>query len=181
MLSDRRDCVCDRCGHNFDGVDVVKATGATSPDTGGEMRRGQSRRLMLALLAACALVGASSAAWIGSQRATASSGSTATEQAGGSGILQIGTTNYIDSFNPWNYIEGQGLNAMVMVYPVLVQTDYTKAKGYYIVGDWARSWKTSKDGKTWTFKLAPNTKWSDGQPMTAADAAWSINTTIKYQ
>jgi len=136
---------------------------------------------MLALLAACALVGASSAAWIGSQRATASSGSTATEQAGGSGILQIGTTNYIDSFNPWNYIEGQGLNAMVMVYPVLVQTDYTKAKGYYIVGDWARSWKTSKDGKTWTFKLAPNTKWSDGQPMTAADAAWAINTTIKYQ
>ena len=52
---------------------------------------------------------------------------------------------------------------MVMAYPLLIQIDYTKAKGYYIVGDWAKSWKTSKDGKTWTYKLLPNTKWSDGQ------------------
>ncbi|HEX5028295.1 MAG TPA: ABC transporter substrate-binding protein [Gaiellaceae bacterium] len=144
------------------------------------MRRGQSRRLMLALLAVCALVGASSAAWIGSQRATASSGSTATEQAGGSGILRVGTTSYIDSFNPWNYIEGQGLNAMIMVYPLLVQVDYSKSKGYYITGDWASSWKASKDGKTWTFKLRPNGRWSDGRAMTADDAAWTINTTVKY-
>ena len=126
------------------------------------MKRGHTRRLALAVGVVAAIVVASSAAWIGSQRATASSGAVAT-QAGGSGILRIGTVNYIDSFNPWNYIEGQGLNAMVMAYPVLMQIDYTKAKGYYIVGDWAKSWKTSKDGKTWTFKLFPNTKWSDGQ------------------
>ena len=145
------------------------------------MKRGHTRRLALAVGVIAAIVVASSAAWIGSQRATASSGAVATPQAGGSGILRIGTVNYIDSFNPWNYIEGQGLNAMVMTYPVLAQIDYTKAKGYYIVRDWAKSWKTSKDGKTWTFKLFPNTKWSDGQAMTAADAAWTINTTIKYQ
>ena len=144
------------------------------------MKRGHTRRLALAVGVVAAIVVASSAAWIGSQRATASSGAVAT-QAGGSGILRIGTVNYIDSFNPWNYIEGQGLNAMVMTYPVLTQIDYTKAKGYYVVGDWAKSWKTSKDGKTWTYKLFPNTKWSDGQAMTAADAAWTINTTIKYQ
>ena len=144
------------------------------------MKRGHTRRLALAVGVVAAIVVASSAAWIGSQRATASSGAVATPQAGGSGILRIGTTNYIDSFNPWNYIEGQGLNAMVMTYPVLMQIDYTKTKGYYVVGDWAKSWKTSKDGKTWTFKVFPNTKWSDGQPMTAADAAWTINTTIKY-
>ena len=75
---------------------------------------------------------------------------------GGSGILRIGTTSYIDSFNPWNYIEGQGLNAMVMVYPLLVQLDYTNKEGYVIVGDWAKSWKASNGGKTWTFKLRPN-------------------------
>ncbi len=69
---------------------------------------------------------------------------------------------------------------MIMVYPLLVQVDYTKAKGYYIAGDWAKSWKPSKGGKAWTFKLRPDAKWSDGQPMTAADAAWTINTTIKY-
>ena len=144
------------------------------------MKRRQSGRLMFALLGAVALVAAGSAAWLGSQRATASSGAAAASQAGGSGILRIGTTSYIDSFNPWNYIEGQGLNAMIMAYPLLVQVDYSNKEGYYITGDWAKSWKASTDGKTWTFKLRPNTKWSDGRPMTAADAAWTINTTIKY-
>ena len=115
-----------------------------------------------------------------SQRATASAGAVAESTAGGSGILRIGTTSYIDSFNPWNYIEGQGLNAMIMAYPLLVQVDYSSKEGYYIVGDWARSWKASTDGKTWTFKLRPNGKWSDGKPMTADDAAWTINTTVKY-
>jgi peptide/nickel transport system substrate-binding protein len=141
----------------------------------------QSRRLVLALLAVAVVVGAaSSAAWLGSQRAAASSGTAAEASAGGSGILRIGTTSYIDSFNPWNYIEGQGLNAMIMVYPTLIQTDYSKKRGYYIVGDWAQSWKVSGGGKVWTFKLRPNAKWSDGRPATAADAAWTINTTIKY-
>jgi peptide/nickel transport system substrate-binding protein len=134
---------------------------------------------MFVLLAMTALVVASAAGFAGSREGTAkAAGVEAT--AGGSGILRVGTTNYIDSFNPWNYIEGQGLNAMVMVYPLLVQLDYASNEGYVIAGDWAKSWKSSKDGKTWTFKLHPNTKWSDGKPMTAADAAWTINTTIKY-
>jgi len=135
---------------------------------------------LIALLVVTALAVAGSAAWLGSQRANASSGASAEASAGGSGILRIGTTSYIDSFNPWNYIEGQGLNAMIMVYPLLVQVDYSPKEGYFIVGDWAKSWKASKDGKTWTFKLRPNGKWSDGKPMTADDAAWTINTTVKY-
>ena len=118
------------------------------------MKRRQSGRLMLALLAVVAIVAAGSAAWVGSQRATASSGAAAATQAGGSGILRIGTTSYIDSFNPWNYIEGQGLNAMVMTYPLLVQLDYTNREGYVIVGDWAKSWKASNGGKTWTSSCA---------------------------
>jgi peptide/nickel transport system substrate-binding protein len=144
------------------------------------MKGRQSGRLLIALLVVTALAVAGSAAWLGSQRANASSGASAEASAGGSGILRIGTTSYIDSFNPWNYIEGQGLNAMIMVYPLLVQVDYSPKEGYFIVGDWAKSWKASKDGKTWTFKLRPNGKWSDGKPMTADDAAWTINTTVKY-
>jgi peptide/nickel transport system substrate-binding protein len=144
------------------------------------MMRRRSGRLMLVLLGTVALVAAGSAAWLGSQRATASSGAAAASEAGGSGILRIGTTSYIDSFNPWNYIEGQGLNAMIMTYPLLVQVDYSNKEGYYITSDFAKSWKASTDGKTWTFKLRPNGKWSDGKPMTADDAAWTINTTVKY-
>ena len=40
------------------------------------------------------------------------------------GILRIGTINYVDSFNPFNYIESQSFNAFIMLYPQLVQYDY---------------------------------------------------------
>ena len=143
------------------------------------MNRGQSGRLMLVLLVVSALVVASAIGLVGS-RGGAAQAASAKPTAGGSGILRIGTTNYIDSFNPWNYIEGQGLNAMVMTYPLLVQLDYSNKEGYVIVGDWAKSWKASNGGKTWTFKLRSNGKWSDGRAMTADDAAWTMNTTIKY-
>ena len=123
------------------------------------------RLLLLAAVAAVAMV-----------VATASAGTSA---GGGSGILRVGTTTYIDSFNPFNFIESQSFNAFIMAYPQLVQ--YTHgAEGFGIEGDWASSWSTSKNGKNWTFKLRPNTRWSDGRPMTADDAAWTINTTVKY-
>jgi oligopeptide transport system substrate-binding protein len=33
----------------------------------------------------------------------------------------------------------------------------------------ATSWETSADGKTWTFQLRNNARWSNGQPVTADD------------
>ena len=61
------------------------------------------------------------------------------------------------------------------IYPTLVEYN-TKFK---IEGDWAKSWTTSKDGLTWTFKLKPG-KWSDGKPLTADDGAWTGNLILKY-
>ncbi len=37
----------------------------------------------------------------------------------------------------------------------------------------AESWSVSEDGKTYTFKLNPNAKWSDGAPVTAHDFVYS--------
>ena len=37
----------------------------------------------------------------------------------------------------------------------------------------AVSWSTSADGLTWTFKLRPEAKWSDGSPFTADDVVYS--------
>ena len=96
------------------------------------------------------------------------------------GILRIGTLSYIDSLNPYNYIESQATVAMEMVYPQLVQYTWNEADGFKIEGDWATTWETSADGKDWTFHLIPGAKWTDGQPLTAGDAAWSVNTTVKY-
>ena len=109
----------------------------------------------------------------------AGAGAGAVGRPGGSGILRIGTTNYIDSLNPFNYIEAQAFNSMIVLYPQLVQYAHGK-DGYTIVGDWATSWKQSPDGKEWTFTLRPGTKWSDGKPLTSDDARWTINTIIKF-
>jgi peptide/nickel transport system substrate-binding protein len=95
------------------------------------------------------------------------------------GILRVGSINYIDSLNPFNYIESQAYQAMIMIFPQLVQ--YAPGDdGLVIEGDWAESWETSPNGKDWTFHLKPGGTWSDGTPLTAEDAAWTINTTVKY-
>jgi peptide/nickel transport system substrate-binding protein len=138
------------------------------------MRIAQRRHGVALLAAAVAVVAIAAGGSAGAGAATP-----AAAEAGGSGILRIGTTSYIDSFNPINFIEAQAYNAFIMVYPQLVQYTYGK-HGYQFAGDWAKSWKTSKDGKTWTFKVYSGTKWSDGQPLTAEDAAWTINTVVKY-
>jgi peptide/nickel transport system substrate-binding protein len=91
------------------------------------------------------------------------------------GILRVGTTSYIDSLNPFVAIESQSYNAFVMEYPQLVQY----GPGPKLEGDWATSWSHSSDGLTWTFHVKPG-KWSDGKPLTAADAAWTGNTIVKY-
>jgi peptide/nickel transport system substrate-binding protein len=62
-----------------------------------------------------------------------------------------------------------------MIYPQLVQY----GPGEKLQGDWATSWSHSADGLTWTFHVKPG-KWSDGKPLTAADAAWTGNTIVKY-
>ena len=42
-----------------------------------------------------------------------------------------------------------------------------------IVPGVASSWEMSPDGKTWTFHLRPNARWSNGDPVTAADFVYA--------
>jgi peptide/nickel transport system substrate-binding protein len=42
----------------------------------------------------------------------------------------------------------------------------------------ADEWTNSPDGKTWTFRLRKNLRWSDGAPLTAADVAFTWNDII---
>jgi len=91
------------------------------------------------------------------------------------GILRLGTTDPFDSMNPFVAFSALSYVAFTNIYPTLVQYD----THFKITGDWAKSWKTSKDGLTWTFALKPG-KWSDGTPLTADDAAWTGNTIVKF-
>jgi oligopeptide transport system substrate-binding protein len=58
-----------------------------------------------------------------------------------------------------------------MIYSGLV----TLAGGLTVIPDDARKWDLSQDGKTYTFHLLPNLKFSDGTPLRASDFAYSIN------
>jgi len=103
--------------------------------------------------------------------------------AGGSsskdgGTFRIATSSGIDSLNPYVAFNQDAYSMFEYIYPFLIQYDRSNKR---FVADFARSWKPSNGGKTWTFKTVSNAKWSDGKPLTAADAAWTINTDIKYQ
>jgi peptide/nickel transport system substrate-binding protein len=56
----------------------------------------------------------------------------------------------------------------------------TYTKDYSIVGDLAKSWTSSPDGKTWTFKLRDDVYWSDGVKFTSADVKWHYEKLKEY-
>jgi peptide/nickel transport system substrate-binding protein len=111
--------------------------------------------------------------------AVAGCGGSSSSKSGGSasGELRVGTLDQFQNPNPFNVFHVIDYDILMLEYPFLVQYD----TGGQVVPDFATSWEHSTDGSTWTFHTRPNVKWSDGQPMTSADVAWTLNTIIKYQ
>lgn len=62
------------------------------------------------------------------------------------------------------------LDLVRLVFAGLVRTD---ASGQ-IVGDLAEKWEISADGKTYDFRLRPDLKWHDGEPLKASDVAFTF-------
>lgn len=93
------------------------------------------------------------------------------------GTLRLGTSQPVDSLNPFVFQNQSAGSVLKNVYPYLVQFDTTMG----VVGDFATKWETSSDGLTWTFHTTPNAKWSDGQPLTAEDAAFSLRVMTKFK
>jgi len=127
----------------------------------------------VALLAACG-GGASTTPGGGGDSAATGGAETAAIKEGG--IFRLGTTSNPDSMNPFVGFSALSYILWTETYPTLVQYD----ADYKIIGDWADSWTTSSDGKVWTFKVKSNGSWSDGKPITAADAAFTGNLVIEY-
>jgi peptide/nickel transport system substrate-binding protein len=109
--------------------------------------------------------------------ATALAGCGGSKSSSNSGTFRLGTSNGIDSLNPYVAFNQDAYSAFEYTYPVLIQYD----SNLHYAPFFAKSWHASNGGKTWTFKTQPNAKWSDGKPLTAADAAWTINTDVKYK
>jgi peptide/nickel transport system substrate-binding protein len=92
------------------------------------------------------------------------------------GTFRIAANDGIDSMNPFAAINSDSHNAFQNIYSFLVQYD---PKTFDYVGDLATSWKPSKGGAEWTFKLRSGVKWSDGQPVDATDVADVMNWATK--
>jgi peptide/nickel transport system substrate-binding protein len=94
-------------------------------------------------------------------------------------VLRIGAIaggGLFDSLNPYNAYTAAALGAFMQMYPALAQF----SNDLQPQPDLALSWETSSDGLTWTFTLRDDAVWSDGEPITASDAAFTINTAVKF-
>lgn len=122
---------------------------------------GQPNRSRLRLLLAVAL------ACLGMSAVTAPT-ATADEPV----RFTVALTNEADSFNPFLGIEAASFEMWALTYDYLISysmEDMSPQPGL------AESWTTSADGLTWTFKIRDGVTWSDGQPLTAADIAYTYN------
>ncbi len=109
--------------------------------------------------------------------ASASSASPSPAASADKVVYRIGLLKDFDTLNPLSTASSLGFALMYNEYDFL--TRYTT--DYQVSPQLAESWTTSPDGLTWTFKLRPDVKWSDGEPLTAADVAFTYNLILKEQ
>jgi peptide/nickel transport system substrate-binding protein len=93
------------------------------------------------------------------------------------GVFRLGSDSSIDSLNPFVAFQADAYTTFEYIYPTLVQYN----PQLQIVPNFAKSWSVSGGGRVWTFHTVAGAKWSDGKPLTAADAAWTFTTIMKFQ
>jgi len=85
-------------------------------------------------------------------------------------LLRVGVTQEIDSLNPFISITRTGTDILRTAFDYL--TVYSQ-KDQSPIPSLAESWETSDDKLTWTFHMRDGLKWSDGEPITAKDPAFT--------
>jgi peptide/nickel transport system substrate-binding protein len=89
---------------------------------------------------------------------------------GGKTTFTVALLNEADSFNPFLGIEAESYEMWALTYDYMI--DYSM-KDMSPQPGLAKSWETSQDGLTWTFDIRTGVQWSDGEPLTAADIAYT--------
>src|SRR5882757_10296084 len=126
---------------------------------------------VLAVVGLTALTGFGVAACGGSSDKSGSSGSSGTSGGGATGgSIRIGSA-FPDAYDPVMLQTTQANEALQGVYTGLVTYKHEQdaAQNDLIPGLAEAMPTVSSDGKTYTFKLRPNLKYSDGTPVKASD------------
>jgi peptide/nickel transport system substrate-binding protein/oligopeptide transport system substrate-binding protein len=90
-------------------------------------------------------------------------------------VLPIEGTTELSSFDPALATDNPSITAINLVFTGLVSLD----NNLQVRDQLAQSHSVAADGVTWTFKLRPNLKFSDGTPLTSQDVAYSIDRALK--
>ena len=83
----------------------------------------------------------------------------------------------IVSLDPAESFEFSGQDALENVYDRLIQI--RPSTNFALEPGLAESWSVSDDGRTYTFKMKEGLKFHSGNPITAEDAAWSLQRVVK--
>jgi peptide/nickel transport system substrate-binding protein len=128
-------------------------------------------RALLAAVAGLAMASAAIAAGAGTVVAGAAAPAAAASSGSTGSTLRIQAQTSFSTFNPFTaYFDGD-LEVLNNIYPQLTAINETGQAVPYL----ATKWSISADKLTWTFTIKSGLKWSDGKPITAADAAWTLN------
>lgn len=86
-------------------------------------------------------------------------------------IVKIGWTGEPDSLNPGLALLTESFTVFSLIYDTLYELNLDGSYSLSL----AESVNVSEDGKVWTFKIREGVNFSDGQPLTAEDIAYSFN------
>ncbi|WP_420404711.1 ABC transporter substrate-binding protein [Nisaea sp.] len=92
-------------------------------------------------------------------------------------LVIAATIDDIVSLDPAEIFEFSGGDLAQNVYDTLVAFDPTNLSGGYVPG-LAESWTISEDGTQYTFKMRPGVTFHSGNPVTAHDAAFSLQRAV---
>jgi peptide/nickel transport system substrate-binding protein len=98
-------------------------------------------------------------------------------QAPGATVLRLGTTQDLDSLNPFAGYTSTAYEVYHLNYDMLTGN----APNGDVRPEIADSWSRSDDGLTWTFRIHPGIRWQDGVPLTARDVAFTFTYIIDNQ
>jgi microcin C transport system substrate-binding protein len=92
------------------------------------------------------------------------------------GTVRMGAMGGFDTFNPI-LPKGETANGIGLIYETLMTPNMDEVNTYY--GLLAESFRIAPDYGAVTFRIDPDARWHDGEPVTAEDVVWSFEKLIE--
>jgi microcin C transport system substrate-binding protein len=92
------------------------------------------------------------------------------------GIVRLGALGGFDTFNPI-LPKGEGAGGIGLLFETLMTPSADEINTYYV--HLAEALKIAPDYGAVTFRMDPDTRWHDGEPLTAEDVVWTYEKLIE--